>query len=415
MTKHGNIDRTPEVQIYQGGRMSGKILVIDDDGENLSSLTALLEINNYTVLTARDGDIALKILREKRPDLVIMNMLLPGIDGFELCEIMKADPTLKDIPVIMLTPMCTDTDDDFQIDLPDHLTKADVLLPKPPKDESLLEHVRVLLGGRPEKGELTVEEKESILIIDDDPQNRLILKTRLKAEGFEVVEASDGLEGLAKLEGDPPSLVMLDIQMPGMDGIQVLEQIRRSHPEVAVIMITAYGSQEIAVEAMKMGANDYICKPIDCKRLIPMITNLVQNHRLKLAKDRLTRQLKQVSLELIKGVEKLRQTNRMLVETRDRLVKAERLAAITETAVAINHEINNPLFVILGNAELLLGRLKGKDERAVEKLQKIKENCLRISQATYKLSKLIEPVTIDYLEGKKMIDIGASRDKGGSD
>jgi len=92
------------------------------------------------------------------------------------------------------------------------------------------------------------------------------------------------------------------------------------------------------------------------------------------------------------------------------LIQAERKAAILQTAIAVNHEINNPLGVILGNAELLLSQLKDADEDVVRKLKIIEEQCIRIKQITQKLANLTDPVLTEYLKGReKMLDIHRSR------
>jgi DNA-binding NtrC family response regulator len=101
--------------------------------------------------------------------------------------------------------------------------------------------------------------KGRILIIDDDEDIREVLGDRLASQGFEVGTASNGVEGLRRLRGEDVEVVLLDLQMPEMDGMAVLRRIEEEDLDTTVVVITAYGSIERAVKAMKAGAFDFIC------------------------------------------------------------------------------------------------------------------------------------------------------------
>jgi DNA-binding NtrC family response regulator len=105
--------------------------------------------------------------------------------------------------------------------------------------------------------------KSTILIVDDERSIRVGLKGLLTKEGYEVNVAENGEEALKLLEGQAFALVLTDLRMPGLDGLSLLKKIKEKHPDTAVMMMTAYGSEKIAVEAMKAGAHDYIVKPFD--------------------------------------------------------------------------------------------------------------------------------------------------------
>ena len=108
---------------------------------------------------------------------------------------------------------------------------------------------------------------QKILIVDDESNIRDILKDRLEATGYQVIQASDGKEGLALTESEEPDLILLDLKMPKMDGIEVLERLRKKFPEIIVIVLTGHGTIGLAVEAMKLGAFDFITKP--CNNFMP--------------------------------------------------------------------------------------------------------------------------------------------------
>ncbi|HJV66284.1 MAG TPA: sigma-54 dependent transcriptional regulator [Geomonas sp.] len=105
--------------------------------------------------------------------------------------------------------------------------------------------------------------KNTILVIDDDSSLRRVLEYNLQQEGYDVRVASSGEEGLYQFGQCQPSLVITDMKMPGMDGIMVLKSIKERSPDTLVIMITAFGTVDLAVEAMKAGAHDYITKPFN--------------------------------------------------------------------------------------------------------------------------------------------------------
>ncbi len=119
-----------------------------------------------------------------------------------------------------------------------------------------------------------------ILIIDDEKSIRNTLKEILAYEKYEVAEAADGAEGLKLAEKDKYDIILCDIKMPKMDGLEVLEKVQVTSPEVPVIMISGHGNIETAVEAIKKGAFDYISKPLDLNRMLVTIRNAQERHTL---------------------------------------------------------------------------------------------------------------------------------------
>ena len=102
-----------------------------------------------------------------------------------------------------------------------------------------------------------------VLVVDDEPVNVEFLQEFLSAKGYEVITAGDGAEALRRVKEERPHLILLDIQMPKIDGLEVLRQLREIDKEVGVIMITGINERAIARKAMALGAFDYIVKPLD--------------------------------------------------------------------------------------------------------------------------------------------------------
>jgi two-component system nitrogen regulation response regulator NtrX len=114
---------------------------------------------------------------------------------------------------------------------------------------------------------------KQILVVDDEERIRQSLNGILKDEGYEVVESKEGTQALKHLEVDPPDLVLLDIWMPGMDGMEVLERMKGQVPSLPVIMISGHGNIELAVKAVKLGAYDFIEKPLSLEKVLLSVNN----------------------------------------------------------------------------------------------------------------------------------------------
>ena len=121
----------------------------------------------------------------------------------------------------------------------------------------------------------------NILIVDDEEAMRESLSAWLMREGYTIKTAGSGRDALSCLEKHPCELVLVDMRMPGMDGLELLEEIKTAHPGTMVVMITAYGSIESAIKAMKSGASDYLLKPFDPEQLILLIEKLSAQKALK--------------------------------------------------------------------------------------------------------------------------------------
>jgi DNA-binding NtrC family response regulator len=124
---------------------------------------------------------------------------------------------------------------------------------------------------------MTAGEEIKVLLVDDEPHFIKLLAERLEGRGFNVETAEGGPEAIAKVKGEPYDAIILDLLMPGMDGIETLKRLRETNPDLQIILLTGHGTIEKGVEAMKLGAMDFLEKPADFKELL---------EKIKAAKDR---------------------------------------------------------------------------------------------------------------------------------
>ncbi|HED37874.1 MAG TPA: sigma-54-dependent Fis family transcriptional regulator, partial [Ignavibacteria bacterium] len=126
------------------------------------------------------------------------------------------------------------------------------------------------------------KEAKKILIVDDDAGHRIMIKATLLERGYEIFEASDGSEAVALVEKRFFDLIMLDLKMKNMDGVEALKQIKKISPAIPVLIMTAYASVQTAVEALKLGAIDYLMKPLDIEKVIQTIDKTLNSQTLKI-------------------------------------------------------------------------------------------------------------------------------------
>jgi CheY-like chemotaxis protein len=213
----------------------GRVLVIDDDESVHGVLTNMLTREGYSTRIARTGKEGLRIAGEYHPDIVILDILMPGMDGWSVLAQLKAMPGMADVPMILLT-MLENKEMGFALGAAEYLTK--------PIDASKL--LPILDRHRSTKPTGTV------MVVEDDPASREIVVRMLQKEGIHVREASNGREAIAVLEGGvTPDLIVLDLIMAEMDGFEFLRQVR-PHAEWSKIPVVVVSSLDINSDAQEV-------------------------------------------------------------------------------------------------------------------------------------------------------------------
>ncbi len=304
-----------------------KILLVDDDVNHIVLLKKRLEASGYKTLTAHDGVDGLNQAVHQRPDLIITDVLLPKMNGFQLVEQLKSNPETNAIPIIMMSAVYVTEEDmarGFDLGAETYVAKADLALRKPLQEEALLEATAALLQGAAgeEPGVPPL-----VLVVDDDPEAVRLITKRLQPEGYRIDIARDGTEALKKALTNPPDLMLLDIKLPGVDGLSVLSEVKAKQPGSAIVMMTAYGSEKVAVEALKRGADDYLIKPLDDEEPVPTVRQSLDKLRRRREVDEAAMRLRQATTpdmeEKERLIDELRQSSIALMDQYNRLLAAE--------------------------------------------------------------------------------------------
>lgn len=280
--------------------VNSAILIVDDDSHYRSLLKKRLQNAGYLIAEAADGLEAVEILRVESYDLILLDLNMPNMDGFEVLEWISNNKHTKDSNVIVLT---SDSKRDtvvtsLTLGAKDFITKSAGKL-------EMLTRIRYLTGMK--ILEQTTHEKISheeltsstILIVDDEALSIELTARRIEKQGFKVIRANSGEQAIAITEELEVQLVLLDINMPGMDGYTTLKHLRehKSREELAIVMVTGVEEPDTVIDCFKGGADDYIMKPFHPTELIARI-NTVLNFSLLLKKEYRQRQKYQNLAEL---------------------------------------------------------------------------------------------------------------------
>lgn len=246
--------------------MKHTILIIDDDVGFRTNLKSVLKARGFDFIEAKNGEDGLGLMHSKKPDLIVLDLNMPGKNGFEVLVEKLADKRIASIPVIMAS-----TSND-----PQHIDKALALgvsdfVVKSGKDQSeLLEKIKLQLGdadGRENFDEPTHMPHGGlsgykVMWVEDDTYLTDIISRKLSGAGCTVIQAKNGEEALEFATKEMPDVIMLDILLPGMSGFEVLEKIKKdpSLKHIPVIVTSNLGQKGDIEKGEKLGAEKFLVK-----------------------------------------------------------------------------------------------------------------------------------------------------------
>jgi FixJ family two-component response regulator len=241
-----------------------------------------------------------------------------------------------------------------------------------------------------------------VAVVDDNEDIVLLLGEVLKRSGYSPDLFSSSREALLAATSKEYDLVLCDLEMPEVAGIELLAKVKSTFPLTQFMMITGYASVKSAVEAMHCGAVSYLTKPLTSTQIIAHVEKALERRFLALENTRLIFELTAANEALEQKVGELQHLNGLLRQTQADLVKAERLAAIGEVMVSLNHTVNNSLGGIQAAARFLRNS-RALPPEAAEALGRIDREREEIESILERLRTLREPAAVEYLDGVRMI------------
>ena len=253
-----------------GAPAVGTVLVVDDDPISRDLIERALSRQGLHIEVADGGEQALRLAKKLRPDVITLDVIMPGMDGWTVLSALKADPELASIPVILLS-FVGNKSLGFALGASDYLTKPvdgkrlAALLNKYRRDQDCVASKK-LIG--------------QILIVEDDVATRKILRRILEKQGWAVTEADSGRSALEKLEIARPHLILLDLMLPDMDGFELIGELRKSHSRDPIPIVAITGKDLTPAESQQL--NGYVARVLQkgvysCDTLLRDVRSIVND------------------------------------------------------------------------------------------------------------------------------------------
>ena len=238
-----------------------RILYLDDESGMRSLFYDYFTKDGHTVLTYVRGQDLMAVIQKEKPEIIVLDQNLPDVDGVTLIKKIRALEIKT--PILLFTGSPTNELETaaFSAGASEVISKASGIQNMRQKIQKLLEAKQILAKESPS------ERIDQLLVVDDDEGIRKLLEMFFKRKHIDVLTASGGEEALKLVSSNPISVVLLDINMPGMDGLITLKKIKELKPGLAVVMATGMQDEQIAREAITLGAYHYVTKPFDLKYL----------------------------------------------------------------------------------------------------------------------------------------------------
>jgi CheY-like chemotaxis protein len=267
-----------------------RILIIEDEANNLDVARRIVRGAGHEALTATDGLTGLEIARRERPDAVLVDLLLPKLDGWSVTRAIREEPWAKKIPIIAVSALAMQADrerareagcDDF-VTKPYAPAELRVLLSRYFSDSSAPKGAT--RASEPSASGITPAERLGrVLVVDDEPSNVELIVRRLGGNGYETLTASNGHDAIAIATKEQPDLILMDIMMPGLDGWQAT-RLLKGDPKTAnipVVFVTARDRPEDVAQGFEAGGIMYVNKPVEPVELFARVRNAIYMKRLQ--------------------------------------------------------------------------------------------------------------------------------------
>lgn len=272
-----SIDNKPNSKVSNAQKT---ILLVEDSEPAIIQIKDFLEESGYRIMTAHNGADALELINMIIPDAMILDLMMPGVDGFEVLRSLREVDKTAHIPVLVLTAKHITKEDlnllkrnnIHQLIQKGDINRADLLdsIARMTKTE---EEIKIEMP-KPEKK--VIQGKPCVLIVEDNPDNMITVKAIL-GDNYTIIEAIDGHEGIAMAKKYVPDFVLMDIALPGLDGVEAFKEIRRNGKlsHIPIIALTASAMTSDRETILAHGFDGYLIKPIDEKVFFKTINHVL--------------------------------------------------------------------------------------------------------------------------------------------
>jgi CheY-like chemotaxis protein len=291
-----------------------RILIVEDEANNLDVARRIVMAAGHDALTARDGQEGLDLARQERPDAILVDLLLPRVDGWALTQALRQEPWAATIPIIAVSALAMEADRERA-----RLAGCSEFVTKPYAPAELRAVLKRYFSAdaapvrsaarAPDTNVETMtippaERLGKVLVVDDEPTNSRLLQRRLHQTGYETSVAHNGHDAISIAARDHPDLILMDVMMPGMDGWEATRLLKGDPKTVniPVIFVTARDRPEDVARGFDAGAVMYINKPVDPIELVARVRAAIFTKRLQddlRAKNEDLQRLEQSRQELI--------------------------------------------------------------------------------------------------------------------
>jgi CheY-like chemotaxis protein len=239
------------------------ILILEDDLNELNLVSRQLAAAGYQVIPVVEGSMAIETCFARKPDLVVCDLAMPGMDGFEFIRRLRRRKF--DAPIVVVSGL-----DMGKTAL---AAGANAYLPKPVDRQLLVSTVEKEVAAVRARARGT---RKHVLVYEDEPMAQRLLRTTLEPEGYRVTAVETGAAALEIVENDPPDLVVCDIFVPGVDGVQLITQLRQEYDYKApILVVTAHAEEEYRRATLAAGADAFMAKPVERPELLARVKELL--------------------------------------------------------------------------------------------------------------------------------------------
>ncbi|MBP1768716.1 MAG: two component system response regulator, modulated diguanylate cyclase [Candidatus Aminicenantes bacterium] len=272
-----------------------KVLVVEDEAKNMKLIRDLLSFSGYAVIEASNGQAGIEAARQEKPDLILMDVQMPVMDGLEATKELKSNEATKKVPVIALTAyaMKEDRQRFFSVGF-------DGYIPKPIDTRAFLETIKAFLSQEPPaRNQVMADDRKShrwkVLLVDDDPKSLRFYEAILGDKNYDLIKAATGKEAIELTTSHIPDLILLDIILPDIDGMEVTRRIRKDEAakNIPIILITSLDDSETKEIGLESGAEEFLTKPVRPVELAARVNSMI---RLKQYRDQIA--VRRQSLEV---------------------------------------------------------------------------------------------------------------------